>query len=270
MKLTEIKPRHPEIASFVDRYQFFEIESPSYLKTIPNGKWDVFAIIKGGFDLLRFQEEQFVAVPATGILTATKYPSLLRISDHLVCLNIKMNLNLLGLDAFKNYYQQNVSNLSSVIYTPEVLDVVMNLKFVNKTSIHVDTLDQALLPFFEETGHDPLLDGLLSSMYEMDEFKVGLLAESMNVSPKTLARITLKHFQLNPNELWNILRFEQATSHLKKSKTQKLIEALAFGYYDQSHFIRECKKITGTTPKDFFAHLDLPTNDLMVYKDIWS
>ena len=96
-----------------------------------------------------------------------------------------------------------------------------------------------------------------------EDFRVNLLAEEMNMSSKTLERLTKKHFNLSPKNLWKVIRFEHTTSHIKRSETQKLIDSLSYGYYDQSHFIKECKKVTGYTPKEFFSKLKLSTNDLI-------
>ena len=65
-------------------------------------------------------------------------------------------------------------------------------------------------------------------------------------------------------ELCKIFRFEKTTAYLQKNESAKLIEALDFGYYDQSHFIKTCKKITGISPRKLFERMKLPTKDLIV------
>jgi methylphosphotriester-DNA--protein-cysteine methyltransferase len=43
-----------------------------------------------------------------------------------------------------------------------------------------------------------------------------------------------------------------------------LTEALDNGYYDQSHFIKSCLRITGLTPKKLFRHLSEQVTDTVI------
>jgi len=54
---------------------------------------------------------------------------------------------------------------------------------------------------------------------------------------------------------------------MKTTPSEMFVEALAFGYYDQSHFIRECKRIAGVSPKELFSNMRLSTPDLMVFNN---
>ena len=51
---------------------------------------------------------------------------------------------------------------------------------------------------------------------------------------------------------------------LKKNEGFKFIDTLEFGYYDQSHFIRECKRITQLNPKDFLSKLNMDVHDIII------
>ena len=143
----------------------------------------------------------------------------------------------------------NAVDINKPSFDPKLIDSVLN-NSLSKASSNLKILK--LLEFIE---------GQLNS-----EFKVVKLADHMNMSSKTLERFTKNKFRLSPKELWNVVRFESTTSHLKKSDANKLIEALSFGYYDQSHFSKECKRITGYSPKSFFSKLKLSTNDIIFEK----
>ena len=47
----------------------------------------------------------------------------------------------------------------------------------------------------------------------------------------------------------NILRFQASLSHIKEGKLFPQLN-----YYDQSHFIKEIKKLSGALPKDLFKN----------------
>ncbi|MEL7120651.1 MAG: helix-turn-helix domain-containing protein, partial [Bacteroidota bacterium] len=95
------------------------------------------------------------------------------------------------------------------------------------------------------------------------KLKIADLARTINMSEKTTERWVRKQFNLTPKELLQVIRFEKVSNQLKSEPNKRLIDSLEFGYYDQSHFIKECRKITGYPPKEFIAKMKLPTNDII-------
>jgi AraC-like DNA-binding protein len=73
-----------------------------------------------------------------------------------------------------------------------------------------------------------------------------------NVTHKTLGRRFERVLGLSPSELIKIKRFNRAVHTLYSCRYESLTQiGYACGYYDQSHFIREFKQLTGYTPRDF-------------------
>lgn len=73
------------------------------------------------------------------------------------------------------------------------------------------------------------------------------------LSRKQFERIFLEFIGISPKQYLKIIRFQ--SSIFLKSKNEELsLTELAYesGYYDQSHFINDYKKMTGITPKQFF------------------
>lgn len=264
MKLTEAEPKLEAVQKYIDRYQFFDIQGPSFLKTIPNGKIDLYTILKGGFEIWDPEHERFKEVPEFGYLPATNKPSLLRISEDLVCLNIKLNLNVLAVPWFLEMYLNKFESSKTKDIWQTVFTIVEENVLEKTESMPVNELDEQLSSLFETENIDHNVFEIVRSIEEMEEFSVTELAKTLHVSPRTLNRITRKYFRLSPKDLASILRFERTTSYLKEHESEGLIEALSFGYYDQSHFIKECRKITGTSPKKLFGKMKLSTNDLLV------
>ena len=94
-------------------------------------------------------------------------------------------------------------------------------------------------------------------------FRVVDLANYMNMSQKSMERWIQKQFNLSPKKLLQVIRFEHVSRKLKNHPNRKLIDSIEYGYYDQSHFIKECQKITGYAPKDFFSKMKLSANDVI-------
>lgn len=79
------------------------------------------------------------------------------------------------------------------------------------------------------------------------------LSSLYNLSQRQFERKFKSLTGFTPKAFASIIRFEECINHACLYK-QSLTE-LAFdsGYYDQSHMIRDFKKFTGKSPKDYFA-----------------
>ena len=264
MRLVEEYPKDPFLSKFVDRYQLFVFNEPTYFKTVPNGKIECYFILDGAFERWSKEENTFVISRDKGFYPMTNQMTFFQIPSELICINIKLNLNILSLKGFQDFLNDwQTRSIDAFIKTEDQSKI---LRAVNreKLSISIETIDEVLSRSISRDTYFQELDKLIDLIENefTQGFKTMWLADKMNLSSKTLERLVRKHFNLSPKELWQILRFENTTSYLKKNDSQRFIEALSFGYYDQSHFIKECKKITGLTPKDFFSKLKLSTNDL--------
>lgn len=78
------------------------------------------------------------------------------------------------------------------------------------------------------------------------------LARRFNTNYKALERKFNDVIGLTPSELLGINRFNNAVMTLYSCKYDSMTGvAYACGYYDQSHFIREFRRLTGYTPGEF-------------------
>lgn len=73
-----------------------------------------------------------------------------------------------------------------------------------------------------------------------------------NVTHKTLGRRFERVLGVSPMEFVKIKRFNRAVHAMYGCEFKSLTDiGYSCGYYDQSHFIREFKRLTGLTPKNF-------------------
>ena len=80
--------------------------------------------------------------------------------------------------------------------------------------------------------------------------KIEELANSLNISRRFLEKEFKKYVGMTPKKYTQIERFKK----ILKNKGCKLLDvALEYGYYDQSHFIKEFKEFSGETPSKFFS-----------------
>ncbi|WP_420577825.1 helix-turn-helix domain-containing protein [Ekhidna sp.] len=269
MILIEDHPSDPLVAKYIDRYQYFFIKEKGFFKTIPNGKIELCIVHSGSFEVWDDISNIFKPNKPSGFIPATSSVSLYRVPSHLLCINIKFNLQVLGLPYFEGFLK-NWSNRAVTDFIPKQgIEEIRSLIKPELNDIPVKKMDQIFATALKENDLNNEIVKLTELMvvYIHEDFIVNSLAEEMNMSSKTLERLTKKHFNLSPKNLWKVIRFEHTTSHIKRSDTQKLIDSLSYGYYDQSHFVKECKKVTGYSPKEFFSKLKLSTNDIIFEND---
>lgn len=120
-------------------------------------------------------------------------------------------------------------------------------------------------------NREPVMDSLLRTATEQimarsGTVKVEPLAGELGVSRRLLEMKFKAVYGISPKHLARNIRLRKAAKLLAASQTPSLTEtAYACGYFDQSHFIRDFKAVTGKTPSRFFRHTPL-VYDLLVKK----
>lgn len=95
-----------------------------------------------------------------------------------------------------------------------------------------------------------LLDPIVSRMNETNGMiRVSQLCNIYNTTPRSLERHFLEGIGIPAKELLQIFRINKAISMLAEKPNANLA-GLSYlsGYFDQSHFIKDIEKITGTSP----------------------
>ncbi len=89
--------------------------------------------------------------------------------------------------------------------------------------------------------------------YCHDEVTLAEVAATVGVHPVYLARVFRQHFHCSVGEYVRRLRIETACRQMTQTEASLVEIAHAVGFYDQSHFTRTFKRITGLTPAEFRA-----------------
>ena len=91
------------------------------------------------------------------------------------------------------------------------------------------------------------------------QVNVERIAGQLNVNRRQLERKFSTTVGLSPKQLSKIIRLQATLKKLNQDPETNLTDlAYQYGYFDQSHFIKDFKEFTGISPKQFFAeHLKL-------------
>ncbi|MXQ52518.1 AraC family transcriptional regulator [Shimazuella alba] len=95
---------------------------------------------------------------------------------------------------------------------------------------------------------------LLESMQYIYGFKGSIstlvLAEKLSFTERHMRRIFDRELGLSPKEMLGIVRFQSILQELYSGTSTNFTDiALKYGYYDQSHFIKNFKRYYGILPK---------------------
>ena len=105
-------------------------------------------------------------------------------------------------------------------------------------------------PSYDFTDH--FLNKLPHS-FLMDQFQLNRFAkQELYKSPKHMRRLVQNSLGINPKKYESILRFTWSMNQLDRNPEQSFSQiAMEAGYTDLSHFGRQFRKYTGSSPSDF-------------------
>lgn len=132
----------------------------------------------------------------------------------------------------------------------------------------LDLLDQYLCnQLCNRDQRYTLTDEFLKKIRGENMPSIDRLARQFGVSDRYLRRIFTQEIGINPKLFLRVRRFNISFHMLKSGKYEKLSDiAYDLGYSDQSHFIREFRQFTGTTPLQFFKEKH-PLQNKLFWRD---
>lgn len=123
---------------------------------------------------------------------------------------------------------------------------------IQKIAIVEKFLIERLLLFDKKINKLNLVSNVMSELVQ-DEGKVNMnrIADRHGVSSRYLQKIFLQYSGVTPNLFRKINRFQKSLYLVANNNNSLTSIAHDCGYFDQSHFIKDFKEFTGTTPSDF-------------------
>lgn len=133
------------------------------------------------------------------------------------------------------------------------------LNNVRNTKEIFNSLQKVLLSRFNPDIHRDEIVDLVIRQIRLTSGNVSLkkIADKLGISQKQLERRFKAKIGLPPKQFSQIIRFQTVLKKIKKNGMSDLLSVIYdCGFYDQSHFIKEFKSFTGTTPYSFFSQND--------------
>jgi AraC-like DNA-binding protein len=142
--------------------------------------------------------------------------------------------------------------LEDVLPRAEVVRVADQLAGSGGDAERVAVFERFLLARSRDRASDPLVAAAVRALRSAEETaRIGDLAATLRLSQDRLEKRFRRSVGTTPRQLATLLRLRRAlASHRAgNSLSQASIES---GYFDQSHFIRDFRAVTGESPRRFF------------------
>lgn len=119
----------------------------------------------------------------------------------------------------------------------------------------VDIVQQYLLAQLIHSIHDRQIMGPVQSINLLKgQVSVKALSKESNISERQLSRKFQQFIGLSPKEYAQVHRFLHSLQLLKENTARSLTHiTYESGYYDQAHFIHECRKYSGFAPRELLS-----------------
>ena len=90
-----------------------------------------------------------------------------------------------------------------------------------------------------------------TALIDADVASVGELSERLNISSRSLERLSLRAFGFSPKLLLRRQRFLRSLAQFMLDPSLTWISTLDFQYVDQAHFVRDFRRFMGMSPRRF-------------------
>jgi AraC-like DNA-binding protein len=141
--------------------------------------------------------------------------------------------------------------LDAILAGAGVSEMLERLGEASSAAVRVAVVERWLgeLPYAE----DPVVGrGLALLVTATDDPTIAAVARELGMSERQLERRFLAQVGVTPKRFATLHRFERAIA-LAATAPSLTTAAVEAGYYDQSHFIRDCQRFAGAAPGKFIG-----------------
>ncbi len=230
---------HPKLVEYIDYYWLLNIQDELIdLEVIPDTAIDLVlspAMVK--FSALYFPVTEKFSIPLEGPM---QYVG--------ICFRGATALTLLGSTIGDLQLLRNGSETIASLGIGELTQQIQHKTKLSEITLAFDEFWLKRLASSEDrlkhkrSLSTPQLITILEESLGLES--VAQLCESLQISERQFRRLSNELFGLSPKKIQNVLRLQTALDDLFSCEAQQLRDL----YYDDSHRIRELKRLTGFTP----------------------
>lgn len=259
-EIESLFPGTPLLRSFIETYRKVIVKEELSGVTIANGRIDVVVLLNGYLTYFDEARKTHIEIPRAVFFPFTgSGNSQIKVGRGTQLINIKCYPHVLTRSAFTGVETSSFLDFRELFAEEEVekfCDELLIAESFNEATVILDQFFERHL--LDEVEGSELVSKVIDFMEQQrnDMVSLAILAEEEGVSVKTLERHFKRRTGLSTRIYRDLIRFQRAARQIKgrgEYKHGDLLEALGNGYYDQSHFVKACRRITGLSPKALFA-----------------
>lgn len=277
MQITIVKPRNEKLKEYIQYFLFMRKDNRNAINytTFPNSNLCLAIYQENSIHYLKERNANHCLISAGGSALSSKIYGF-----HTMPFEVDVSCELdqvcilfhpAGLRAFTNIPYAEI--LSSDRPFDEIFGLANRWKLEHMFELKDATARARIL---EELLWVHLNNGISQKFNEvlhhialisLEELNVGLLCKKLLLSESTLSRLFTGHLGQNPQAYFKTLRFRKVLGEVLHKSSSMTSIGYANAYYDQAHFIKDFKSLTGFTPKKILREISVQQNDLTwVYK----
>lgn len=156
--------------------------------------------------------------------------------------------------------QQTIAELPIIINVEDLFQYNVST-FLNKVNQDIDikTMFQALEQLLLANLHPQDLTQITKMVTLIEEklgnIKVIDLAKTLDITTRTIRNYFLKYIGCSPKDYIELVKLKQAVYQLHFSDYNLTNISYSSNYFDQAHFIKTLKRLTGKAPKHLQAQM---------------
>jgi AraC-like DNA-binding protein len=126
------------------------------------------------------------------------------------------------------------------------------LATANSATTRIAVVENFLRELLRRASPDPIVDAAVRAIHaRRGDLRIAPLARTLGISQDRLEKRFRRVVGASPKQFASIIRFRRIVA-IQRSGVSLTQLAQDTGYYDQSHFVRDFRAVTGTSPTDFF------------------
>lgn len=252
----------PELNEFIESYFYCstqEIHYDTWFRAIPNGNQELFFNLHGSQFEIR-SERYRLQNPAAFFVGLHDVYSESYIRNYSPMHSFIVSFKPMGLRRLTGYCEADLANRivkAELIFGDEVTKVWNEMDIEDDPDEKKKCLERFLIQRVNPEIHRiDEIDRVVRYIKRHNGLTtISEICSSICVQGRTMERLFRRHLGLTPGEYSRIFRLNYIflTAMGNRSLTSL---AVACGYYDQAHFTKDFKKMTGITPESFLEHIE--------------